>query len=73
MDGFRVQITNNSSVVPVNNGGTGLSAAPGVDQILLGDGTGYALKTLIAGQSIVFAETPSSLTISAPYFDGGFY
>lgn len=47
-----------------SQGGTGTSSTPTDNQILLGDGTQYGVKTLTAGTNITFSETGSSLTIN---------
>ena len=39
-------------VLPVTNGGTGLSAIPQYNQLLVGDGQGYGLSTLTNGPGI---------------------
>lgn len=58
-------LTDVTGVLGVANGGTGLSTVPSDNQILLGNGTGYDLKQLLAGTNITFTETGTTLTISA--------
>lgn len=53
-----------AGVLPVANGGTGLSALPGANQILLGNGAGYTLSTLTAGSGIAIANMGGTLTLS---------
>lgn len=56
-----------SGVFPVTSGGTGLSAIPTDGQLLIGNGTGYALNQLTAGQNIAIGNAPGNITVS---FDG---
>lgn len=53
-----------TGTLAVARGGTGLSAAPAVNQILIGNGTGYDLSTLTAGNGIGVANAGGLLTIS---------
>ena len=46
-------------------GGTGLSTAPTNGQLLIGNGTGYALAALTAGSGITVTNGAGSITISA--------
>lgn len=69
-----VDISNASSVtgiLSVSNGGTGLSTAPSNGQILIGNGTGYTLGTLIEGNGISIVPGAGSITIStqAKYYE----
>jgi hypothetical protein len=43
---------NGSGITSVINGGTGLGTLPGNGQLLIGNGSGYALRTLFAGAGI---------------------
>lgn len=54
-----------SGVLPRANGGTGLSTAPGNGQLLIGNGTGYALGTLTAGSGISVTNGAGSITIAS--------
>jgi len=51
-------------VVPVDRGGTGLSTIPTNGQLLIGNGTGYALNTLTPTAGIGVANAPGSITLS---------
>ncbi len=57
-----------SGTLGVGSGGTGLQTAPTAGQLLIGNGTGYALNTLTGGSgiSIDSTSTPGHITISAP-------
>ena len=46
-------------------GGTGLTAAPSNGQLLIGNGSGYALSTLTAGTNVTITEGSGSITIAA--------
>jgi len=46
-------------------GGTGLSTAPTNGQLLIGNGSGYALSTLTAGTGISLTNSAGSISISA--------
>lgn len=46
-------------------GGTGVSTAPTNGQLLIGNGTGYALSTLTAGTGITVTNNAGSITIAA--------
>jgi hypothetical protein len=56
-----------SGVTPVIRGGTGLSTIPTNGQLLIGNGFGYTLNPLTAGQNIAVGNTPGNITVS---FDG---
>ena len=56
-----------SGVIPVTAGGTGLSTIPTNGQLLIGNGSGYALNLLTAGQNIVIGNAAGNITVS---FDG---
>jgi hypothetical protein len=49
----------------VIRGGTGLTTAPSNGQILIGNGTGYALSTLTAGSGVSITNGPGTVTISS--------
>ena len=46
-------------------GGTGLTAAPSNGQLLIGNGTGYALSTITAGSNITITNSSGGITIAA--------
>ena len=46
-------------------GGTGLTAAPANGELLIGNGSGYALSTLTAGSNVTITEGSGSITIAA--------
>lgn len=54
-----------SGTLPVANGGTGITTTPGNGQLLIGNGSGYAVSTLTAGANISIANTPGGVTISS--------
>lgn len=53
-----------SGVTAVANGGTGLSSIPGNNQLLVGNGSAYALSTLTAGTNISITNSGGVLTIN---------
>lgn len=55
---------NVTGTVAVDHGGTGLTTPPGVGQILIGNGTGYALGTIEAGAGVTVTNGGSTITIS---------
>ena len=55
----------NGTAVGVAYGGIGLTSTPSVGQVLIGDGTGYQLKTLTAGTNVSIDIGTEYLTISA--------
>ena len=55
----------NGTAVGVAYGGIGLTSAPLTGQVLIGDGTGYQLKTLTAGTNVSINIGTDSLVISA--------
>ena len=46
-------------------GGTGLTAAPSNGQLLIGNGTGYALSTLTAGSNVTITNSAGGIEIAA--------
>jgi hypothetical protein len=50
------------NVLPLASGGTGLSTLPGAGRILVGDGTGYTLMNLTAGDGITLTNSSQALT-----------
>jgi len=53
-----------TGITPVINGGTGLGIIPTSGQLLVGNGTGYTLKTLTAGTGISVTNSPSAISIA---------
>jgi hypothetical protein len=53
-----------SGVLPINQGGTGLSSTPTNGQLLVGNGTGFTLATLTAGSGISVTNAAGSITIT---------
>ena len=56
--------------VPVSAGGTGLTATPTSGQVPIGNGSGYTLSTLTAGNGIDITNGAGSITIAR---SGGSY
>ena len=54
----------NGNAIGVLYGGTGLNSAPTNGQLLIGNGTGYALSTLTAGSGVSITNSSGSITIS---------
>lgn len=54
-----------TGTLPRANGGTGLATAPTNGQVLIGNGTGYALGTLTAGTGITVTNGAGSITIAS--------
>lgn len=54
-----------------NRGGTGTSDAPGSDQLLIGNGSTYDLKTLTAGENVTIDTSGSTISITASLEGGG--
>lgn len=57
--------------VPVNLGGTGLTAAPSNGQLLIGNGAGFTLATLTAGANVSIVNSAGGITISSTGGGGG--
>ncbi len=55
----------NGTTIGRAHGGTGLTAAPTNGQLLIGNGSGYALSTLTAGSNITITEGSGSITIAS--------
>jgi len=64
-----------SGVFPVTSGGTGLSTIPANGKLLIGNGSGYALNQLTAGQNIAIGNAAGNITVSfngiLPLANGG--
>lgn len=54
----------NQNVIQPANGGTGLSTLPAIGQLLIGNGTGYALNTLTPGAGISVTNAAGSITLA---------
>lgn len=54
---------NVSNIVPVIYGGTGLSSTPANGQLLIGNGSGYSLNVLTAGQGITVTNLAGAIAI----------
>ena len=52
------------AVTPVINGGTGLNTIPTNGQLLIGNGTGYALGTLTASTGITVTNGAGTITVT---------
>jgi hypothetical protein len=63
-----------TGITPTTNGGTGLSATPTNGQLLIGNGTGYALNTLTASSGITITNAAGTISIASSgvvSFSGG--
>jgi phage-related tail fiber protein len=56
--------THVSGVLPIANGGTNLSTTPTNGQLLIGNGTGYALATLSAGTGISVTNGAGTISVA---------
>jgi hypothetical protein len=54
-----------TGTLPVANGGTALTTAPTDGQLLIGNGTGYALATITAGAGVSVTNGPGTITVAA--------
>jgi hypothetical protein len=54
-----------SGVLPIAQGGTGLSSTPTNGQLLIGNGTGFTLATLTAGSGMTITNNAGSISLSA--------
>jgi hypothetical protein len=54
-----------TNALKIAEGGTGLDTTPTNGQLLIGNGTGYALSTLTAGEGILVTNNAGSITIAA--------
>ena len=55
----------NGTAIGTAYGGTGLTAAPANGQLAIGNGSGYALATLTAGNNIVITNSAGGISIAA--------
>ena len=60
-----------AQVIYPNRGGTGNSTKPAQDQLLIGNGSAFDLKTLTAGSNVTISTSSSLVTISASLTGGG--
>jgi hypothetical protein len=60
-----------SGTVDIARGGTNLSTVPTNGQLLIGNGTGYTLSTLTAGENISITNSSGSITIAGTAGGGG--
>jgi hypothetical protein len=54
-----------TGINPVSKGGTGLSATPTNGQILIGNGSGFAARTITAGSGITVTNGAGTITLEA--------
>lgn len=57
--------TNSTGVLPVANGGTGLSSTPSNGQLDIGNGSGFTRATITAGTGISVTNGAGSISIAA--------
>ena len=55
---------NGTGITPVTSGGTGLNSIPADGQLLIGNGTGYTLRTLGAGTGITVTNGSGTITVA---------
>lgn len=53
-----------SGVLPISNGGTGNSTTPGQGQLLIGNGIGFSLNQITAGNGITITNGAGTITIA---------
>ncbi len=58
-----------TGVLPIANGGTGVSTTPSNGQIDIGNGTGFTRTTLTAGTGISITNGPGTITITSTVDD----
>lgn len=70
---FRALTVNDLPTVSLLKGGTGLTAVPAAGQLLIGNGSGYTLSNLSAGNGITISNANGAITIenSAPAGSSG--
>ena len=57
-------VGNGTGIQQVTSGGTGLGTIPSNGQLLIGNGTGYSLRTLFAGTGISIANGSGAISIT---------
>jgi len=58
------QVVTLANALPIGSGGTGLTSTPTNGQLLIGNGSGFALSTLTAGSGITVTNSAGSITIT---------
>ncbi len=53
-----------TGILPIANGGTGATSTPTNGQLLIGNGTGYAVANLVQGTGMTITNNPGSITIA---------
>lgn len=66
-----LDLTNVNGVLDTLHGGTGVSITPNPNELLVGNGTNFDLKTLVAGSNITIVNGVATITISATGGGGG--
>ena len=54
-----------TGINPVSKGGTGLSATPTNGQVLIGNGSGFAIRTITAGSGITVTNGTGTITLES--------
>jgi len=54
-----------SGIIPISRGGTGLDSTPANGQLMIGNGSGFALSTLSAGTNITVTNGAGAITINS--------
>jgi hypothetical protein len=60
-----VPVADISGVLPIAKGGTNLSSTPSNGQLLIGNGSGFALASLTAGSNVTITPGAGTITIAA--------
>jgi len=64
-----------ANALPVNSGGTGINTTPSNGQLLIGNGAGYSLGTISAGQNVKITNGAGTITVAIdgviPVANGG--
>lgn len=58
-------IADGFGLLPVANGGTGVTTTPSNGQLLIGNGSGYSVASLTAGSNVTITPGAGSITIAA--------
>ena len=59
------QVVTLANALPVGSGGTGVTGTPTNGQLLIGNGTGFTLATLTAGNGMTITNNAGSISLSA--------